>query len=414
MQTRTSNRAPDWRRPLSDIALQALTASCVNMLSGHADRVFKAVSPAVPTIESKAIILRCIMRFLTSILLRAISVGSLAAAFMIAFPSTSTAQAESHERQVPFLTLRNLAEADGGGRFFGDERSHLRAGWCRVRDLELGSIAPLADSAPAFIRGQLLRVDEIRVTRSSVVLDALQDSASKNAPAIYVHGYYIDFDKGCRRAALLQENASLTDRFLWFSWPSDGDLANYMRDEADLYWSVLDLADAIIELERRFGSGAVDVVGHSLGARGVALALYEVAYRRPDIRLDAIVLLAPDMDFAIFQRLLPRISLIARNVTIYVTDADRPLALSAQLHGYPRLGEAGDHLKTLSGVEVIDLSDIGSEGPTGHLYHVYSKAVGKDLSQLLNDGRHAAERRNLIQTGPNSWKMRKAGVSVPD
>ncbi|MFY0691786.1 MAG: alpha/beta fold hydrolase [Paracoccaceae bacterium] len=354
------------------------------------------------------------MRCLTSILLRATSVGVLAGALMTAFPSTSAAQVENNEVQVPFLTLRNLAEGDGGERHFGNERSHLRAGWCRVRDLELGSIAPLADSAPGFIREQLLRVDEIRVTRTSVVLDALQDSASENAPAIYVHGYYIDFNKGCRRAALLQENASLSNRFIWFSWPSDGDLADYMRDEADLYWSVIDLADAIIELESRFGSGVVDVVGHSLGARGVALALYEVAYRSPDIRLDEIVLLAPDMDFAIFQRLLPHISQIASNITIYVRNADHALALSAQLHGYPRLGEAGDHLATLSGVEMIDLSDISPEGPTGHLYHIYSKAVGSDLSQLLNDGQRAAERRNLAQTGPNSWKMRTAGVSVSD
>ncbi|MDJ1017578.1 MAG: alpha/beta fold hydrolase [Paracoccaceae bacterium] len=340
----------------------------------------------------------------------AIRVGSMLGALMIAFPFPSQSQTDGVDWRVPFLTLRDLAAADGPGAFFGDERSVLRAGWCRVRDVELGALAPLADSAPAFIREQFLRVEEVQVTEVDAVLDALRETP----PAIFVHGYYIDFEKGCRRAALVQENAGLAGRFLWFSWPSDGDLANYMHDEADLYWSVPDLADAIIALDSRFGSGVVDVIGHSMGARGVALALYEVAFRRPDIRLGEIVLLAPDMDFAIFQRLLPRVTPIAKSITVYVADDDRPLALSAQLHGYPRLGETGNDIAALDGVEVIDLSDLETESPTGHLYHAYSAGVGEDLSQLLNDGLRAVARKNLVLSGPNTWNLMESGGSVSD
>ncbi|TNF60938.1 MAG: alpha/beta hydrolase, partial [Rhodobacteraceae bacterium] len=180
----------------------------------------------------------------------------------------------------------------------------------------------------------------------------------------------------------------------------------YTHDEADLYWSVPDIADAIIETERRFGAGVVDVLGHSLGARGVALALYEVASRDPDIRLDEVVLLAPDIDFGIFQRLLPRIRPIARNITIYVAEGDRPLALSAQLHGYPRLGQAGNDVSTLGDVEVIDLSALPLETLSGHLYHIHSADVGRDLGLLLNDGLRAAARPGLVQAGPNLWAMR--------
>ncbi|SDZ45145.1 Alpha/beta hydrolase of unknown function [Jannaschia faecimaris] len=79
----------------------------------------------------------------------------------------------------------------------------------------------------------------------------------------------------------MQQNANLIGRFLWFSWPTDGAAAYYTHDEADLYWSLPDIADTIIELERRFGPGTVDVIGHSLGARGVVLALAEVANRHP-------------------------------------------------------------------------------------------------------------------------------------
>lgn len=338
---------------------------------------------------------------------RAIGAGFLAACFMLPLPRPSGAETEVTASVVPFLTLRNQTDADDPGDLFGDDRSTLRAGNCHVHPLDFPGLASLSGAAPSFLREELLDVEDVALSDPGEIFGGLETGEEARAPVIYVHGYYISFEKGCRRAALLQANAKLSDRFLWFSWPSNGSLASYPQDEADLYWSVPDLADAIIGLADRFGDGVVDVAGHSLGARGVALALYEVAARAPDIRLDEIVLLAPDMDFEIFQRMLPRISPITDNITVYVTSGDRPLALSAQLHGYPRLGQAGNAVETLEGVEVIDLSDLPPDSLTGHLYHIYSAGVGDDLHQLLNQGKHAAQRRNLFQIGSNLWRLRQ-------
>lgn len=314
--------------------------------------------------------------------------------------------AQETEREVPFLTLRNPGGPDGPSPYFGDERSGLRAGLCRLRDVDIGGLEPIVGAVPSFMREQLLRVDSVRIMEPGDLLDGLQDKAS--TPALFVHGYFIDFEKGCRRAALLQENARLDSRLLWFSWPSDGDIANYTRDEADLYWSVPDLASAIIDLDSRTGAAdALDVLGHSLGARGVVLALHEVAYLRPDIRLGNVVLLAPDMDFEIFAKLLPRIAQITENISIYTSDEDHPLALSAQLHGYARLGQSGNDVGSLFGVEIIDLSAVPNESPSGHLYHIHNTRVGDDLDLLLNSRLPAAQRPNLLQTGPNSWSIRE-------
>lgn len=329
-------------------------------------------------------------------------------AWMMAAPVPSRAEAQSVDGEVPFLTLRNKTEADDPSDLFGTERGGLSAGYCRARRYELQGLSRLVNAVPAFLREEFLRVDEVDISDAASLYDALgAGDAAADAPVMFVHGYNITFDKGCRRAALFQTNAALGGRFLWFSWPSTGALALYAQDEANLYWSVPDLADAIIELEGRFGAGVVDVVGHSLGARGVVLALQDVAYRRPDIRLGEIVLLAPDMDFAIFQRMLPRIAAIAETITVYVNTDDRPLALSAELHGYPRLGEAGNDVEALAGVEVIDVSELSAATPTRHLYHLYSEEVGEDLDQLLNGGVRAAERRNLVRTGPNTWSLRE-------
>lgn len=320
-------------------------------------------------------------------------------------PGALAEEAQLRDRQVPYLTLRNRTGSDDPRDIYGDERSDLKAGWCKVRDLDLGALTPLSEAMPVYVREEFLRTQSIREDRVAAVLNSVEATAGDGRVQLYVHGYYISFEKGCRRAVLLQENAGLAGRFLWFSWPSDGALTNYTHDEADLYWSVPDMADAILEMERRLGDDRINVIGHSLGARGVVLALYEVATRRPDIRLGNVVLLAPDMDFQIFQRILPRIAPIAETITIYATNGDRPLALSAQLHGYPRLGEAENDFSQLDPVEVIDLSDLPVESPTGHLYHIHSNAVGDDLNQLLNEGKRAADRRKLVRTGNNTWKM---------
>ncbi len=180
---------------------------------------------------------------------------------------------------------------------------------------------------------------------------------------------------------------------------------NYTRDEADLSWSVPELADAIEMMEARFGPGGFHLAGHSLGGRGVILALYEIANRDPNLRLGHLALIAPDIDFDLFRKLLPRIRPLTQSITVYVADADRPLALSAQVHGYPRLGETGNDVSQLPSVDFIDVSGLPVRSPTGHLYHIYNPQVGEDLNQLFNEDKPATARQNLRNVDRNLWRM---------
>lgn len=330
-------------------------------------------------------------------------------------PSALRAQDQQIQNaQIPFLTLRNRSVSLNPESYFGDRRSDLKAGLCGVGSLDLSALGSLAESAPGFVREEFLGVERITEISKDALLEDFVETVGTARPVLYVHGFNISFEKGCRRALLLRQNADLDDRFLWFSWPSDGAVINYTRDESDLYWSVPDLAEAIVTLDSRFGTERVNVVGHSLGARGVVLALSEVANRHPDIRLGEVALLAPDMDFEIFARILTRIRPIADSITVYVTEGDLPLALSEQLHGYPRLGEAGNDVSILEGVEVVDLSSLPVWDPTGHLYHIYDPVLGQDLSRLLKDGESAAQRPNLVSAGANLWSLQAPEVDVSE
>jgi hypothetical protein len=158
------------------------------------------------------------MRYPFSSVRRASGAVLVMAALMIAPPAPSSAQTDLTVGHVPFLTLRNLTGDADPDTMFGDERSGLSAGVCGVRELDLQGLAPLADAAPSFLREEFLRVETVEPAAPMAIYDALQDGEAE-APAIYVHGYYISFEKGCRRAALFQDNANIAGRFLWFSWP---------------------------------------------------------------------------------------------------------------------------------------------------------------------------------------------------
>lgn len=318
-----------------------------------------------------------------------------------------TAAEGSAPHSVPYLTNRARTGDIEPRRFYGDERGDLDAGYCEVSERQLSIMTPVAEAVPFRVPEEILRIVDVRPVPVDDLVSALADSSGEARPLLYTHGFYVDFDKGCRRAAVLQENAGQLGRFLWFSWPSDGSLLNYTHDEADLYWSVLDLAATIVAMEDRFGPDRVNLAGHSLGGRGMVLAIHDIAAQRPDVRLGDVVLLAPDMDFDVFARLLPRIRPVVRSITIYVADADRPLALSESVHGYPRLGQAGNDVSQLDGVEVIDLSDLQVRSPTGHLYHVYNVEVGADMDQLLNQRLPAAERQHMLQISPNLWRLQR-------
>lgn len=339
--------------------------------------------------------------------------AALSAASLVLAAAAALAQEEgvapegAAEHRVPFLTNRDRTGHSDPSRFFGDERGGLDAGYCDVSERRLDIMTSVAEAVPFRVPEEIRRVADVRIAAVDDLLTTLAESIGDGAPLLYTHGFYIDFEKGCRRAAVLQENARQDGRFLWFSWPSDGSLFNYTHDETDLYWSVLDLSETIIALEEQFGPDRVNLAGHSLGGRGIVLAVHDVAAQRPDARLGDVVLLAPDMDFGVFARLLPRIRPIVRSITIYVADGDRPLGLSESVHGYPRLGQTGNDVSLLEGVEVIDLSDLQVRSPTGHLYHVYNVEVGADMDQLLNRGLPAAERPNMLQVGPNLWRLQR-------
>lgn len=322
---------------------------------------------------------------------------------------TSSASSSEDEtlQTVPFITVRNKTGSNKAAQYYGGERSTISAGYCVMSSTSLSPLKPITEKVPFYVPEDIVSLEAVRGVGIKKLWEELENSPNGRHPTLYTHGFNIGFEKGCVRASLFQKSYELKGSFLYFSWPSDGSLTNYTHDEADLYWSVEPLRQTLNEMVLHFDAGNINLVAHSLGARGVMLALVmmsQVAQLEKPL-FNQVVLIAPDIDAGVFRQYLPLIKPLAKKITLYVSGNDNPLMLSRQVHGYPRLGEPGEHLDGLMGIEIIDISENEMRSPTGHIYHLYNNVVINDLNQLLNNDKLAAQRDNLKQVGVNYWQL---------
>jgi len=358
------------------------------------------------------------MRFLTYI--------SLACILFVSCPgSTCDAQQVNEEQRediavkrqaetipVTFVTLRNRTESSTPSEFFGGSRGKMQAGVCNVTISPIWGLDNLAESIPFYIPDEKIELTDIRETPTNELFEEIELLSQRDNAnlVLYIHGYNIDFEKSCRRSAIFQRELGLQDRLLLFSWPADGNMLKYTWDEADLVWSVPHIARFLDDIVSTIGNGKVDIVAHSLGARGVVQALVRLSYREQEEPiLNELILIAPDIDTDVFHQELSQLRSTVGRITVYVSDNDKALKLSQEVHGHPRLGQAGEALTVLEGVEFIDISKIANTRISGHLYHLFNSEVITDLTELLHSGKSADQRPSLNaldQDGLPYWQMK--------
>lgn len=309
---------------------------------------------------------------------------------------------------VPFISLRNLTGERKAKDHYGDERADISTGRCMLSHQP--GILPESLSANGlfYVPENDIKLESVVAVEAGAFWSEFKDGLDGRNPVLYLHGYNTSFAKSCEQASLFQRNLSLDGSLILFSWPSDGALLNYSRDEADLYWSVAPLEATLLGMIEQFGSGKVNLIAHSLGARGLFISLVQLAHGSGHSLplFNQLVFTAPDIDAAVFKQYLADIRPLARNITLYVSENDKPLALSREVHGYPRLGEAGAHLDGITGIDIIDLSEIGIRSFSGHLYHLYHDSIVHDLDLLLNHGVKADSRMGLTAAGNNRWRLK--------
>jgi esterase/lipase superfamily enzyme len=244
---------------------------------------------------------------------------------------------------------------------------------------------------------KLVAIDEIqRLNFWSLVSSGQAESEQDRKIVVLIHGYNFNFERACKRATELQRLLGGSFSVVLFTWPSAGNPVAYSRDETNAGWSVPHLQEFLTRATTAVGPEAIALIGHSLGARTLSRALNGLAQNASDDAPFAeLVLSAADIDAGVFKGLWLNIRRRVHRLTLYSSDSDAPLMASHALHGYPRLGEAGEHLTFLDGAETIDASGTGFFELTGHNYQYFHPLLLADLRELMQTGRGADAREHL-------------------
>jgi esterase/lipase superfamily enzyme len=244
---------------------------------------------------------------------------------------------------------------------------------------------------------------------------------------LYVHGFRETYLTNAQSTVQIAKLTGFDGPVVQYSWPSQGALTKYAVDETNMYWDERNFRSFLTQLARDPAVREIILVSHSLGARLVIPAVEYVdanSTSADSSNIANIILAAPDIDREDFERDITEEVLAARRVnhnrriTIYVSGSDKALALSRQVHGYPRLGspycfdpfEAAslkaqgqpircypskskyDVTPEKSGLTIVDTTDVSS-GPTGHTDYLNSAVACADFAAVVADKRDGAGAR---------------------
>lgn len=284
------------------------------------------------------------------------------------------------------------------GRFTGN-RGHMSYGHVavsiprhhRAGEIERPSPLLLEFTEEPSIHMALLKLTPIPKDEWLKLLDASVARTAAAAVLIFVHGYNVAFDESVRRAAQFAYDVNFRGIPVVFSWPSKGQAAGYVADEATEEWSSPHLAGLVESIVRLRRVQRVHLLAHSMGARVTAHALQRLNGKRKG-KLKDLILAAPDIDQAVFaqewERVLRR---AAKRWTLYASSQDRAIMSSVAAHRWPRAGTGGDEILLLDGLDSIDVapSDLDL---LGHGYFAENKQVIDDLFMLLRFAAGASDR----------------------
>lgn len=234
-------------------------------------------------------------------------------------------------------------------------------------------------------------------------------SAPSPIAMVFVHGYNRSFHQVSKLAAEFATATGFRGVTIIWSWPSSRNPAGYLEDEVNMRWSRPHLSQFLRDIVEQSGAETVHLLGHSMGARGLTdVMLRDLLPGGLDrSKIGEYVLLAPDIDKAIFKRdLAPQLVAAGLKTTLYTSSNDKAMASAYGLRRYPRAGDSSYGPVVSPGIETIDATS-ANKSILGHSYFEESDAVASDLAELLNYRKSAADRDNLVlvEEGGGYWQL---------
>jgi len=236
----------------------------------------------------------------------------------------------------------------------------------------------------------------------------VKKSSGRNA-FVFVHGFNVTFNEAARRTAQISYDLGFDGAPVFYSWPSQGELAKYMFDENNAAWSAANLERFLADFSQKSTADRIYLIAHSMGSRVLTQAYVSLLRNKPNLRekFAEVILAAPDLDAEVFRRdLVPAMVGSGCKITLYASSEDIPLKAARELHGgYARAGESGLGLVLADGVETIDATDMRADF-MNHSYFAQNRSIISDIFQIVRNGLRADRRFGLeTVTHPNSGRV---------
>ncbi|MBI1384031.1 MAG: alpha/beta hydrolase [Rhizobiales bacterium] len=178
---------------------------------------------------------------------------------------------------------------------------------------------------------------------------------------VFVHGYNVAFDSALYRTAQIAYDLGFDGAPFLYSWPSNGSLGSYESDQNNSEQAERYLREFIDLVLQRTNARHVSFIAHSMGNKPLLKVLKEMqiaAEVRSDLKVNQIILAAPDIDRDVFADLVAEVAPLGQGVTLYASANDRAMVASrAYAGGIPRAGDISELGPVLEqGLDTIDVS----------------------------------------------------------
>ena len=214
---------------------------------------------------------------------------------------------------------------------------------------------------------------------------------------IFIHGFNVTFASAIRRTAQISYDLKFKGVPMAYSWPSQGDVNSYMRDESSIQYTVPHLLTFLQTIIENREDANIHIIGHSMGTRALTNALKEISYIYPNKPVfKNIILAAPDIDKDVFIGLLPFVTKTTDQITLYASSDDTALKLSQTLHSGERIGQGGDDIFVIKGLDTIDATGIDTS-LLGHSYFAEKEVLLNDLKDVIQESLPPTKRKSLIE-----------------
>ena len=332
-------------------------------------------------------------------------------------PPGAPAQAEGDWDVVPVFYGTDRARKDQPKRLFYTSE--------RARRLELGQAlvtVPKTHQVPNIERPFAIRIPYFQVTiyegaedpknhftvkemsvlgREQFLAKARErvngSRAFKDQAVVFVHGYNNSFDYALYRTAQMAYDLKFDGAAFLYSWPSLGDFSGYGYDRESSVQAEPYLRQYLELVLKETGAKGVSVIAHSMGNLPLLQVLRDLGPTlAPDVRLNQIIMAAPDIDRNVFENIAADLQKYGRGVTLYASSNDRAMQVARRVAGgIPRAGDVpSDGPIIIDGIDTIDVTQTSLDYlALNHSIYAEKSALLNDISVLLQTGERPPDKR---------------------